>query len=87
MKRNKVAKIIALILISSFVLCGCGKESKAEIETMKSCFGAVDSNVDSDTSNDSNTSTANNILDESNTENQFKNPNFCLSCRQPKLAY
>ena len=47
-------------------------ESKAEIETMKSCFGDVDSNIDSDTSNDSNAITANNISDESNTENQFK---------------
>lgn len=47
-------------------------ESKAEIETMKSCFGAVGSNIDNDTSNDSNASTANNISDESNTENQFK---------------
>ena len=47
-------------------------ESKAEIETIKSCFGDVDSNIDSDTSNDSNAITANNISDESNTENQFK---------------
>lgn len=35
MKANRVTKIIALILISSFILCGCGKESKAEIELSK----------------------------------------------------
>ena len=35
MKSNRLGKIIALILISSFVLCGCGKESKAEIELSK----------------------------------------------------
>ena len=47
-------------------------ESKAEIETMKSCFGAVGSNVDSDTSNDSNANNSTNIPNESNTEKQFK---------------
>ena len=47
-------------------------ESKAEIETMKSCFGDVDSSIDSDTSNDSNANNSTNIPNESNTENQFK---------------
>lgn len=49
-------------------------ESKAEIETIKSCFGDVDSNIDNDTSNNiaPNADNSSDIPNETNTENQFK---------------
>lgn len=56
-------------------------ESKAEIETMKSCFGDVDSNINSETNITSNANNSSDILNannssdipnETNTENQFK---------------
>lgn len=47
-------------------------ESKAEIETMKSCFSDADSNIDNETNITSNANNSSDIPNETNTENQFK---------------